>query len=114
MINLSLGGDCTQFEEAAISAALDQNIVVVAAAGNEAMDVDLNQVCPAHIPGCITVSACQWDGALYTDTNHGDSVDVCAPGVDVVSYCLDGMLAAKTGTSMATPHISALVAMMKL
>ena len=114
VINLSLGGDCTQFEEAAISAALDQNIVVVAAAGNEAMDVDLNQVCPAHIPGCITVSACQWDGALYTDTNHGDSVDVCAPGVDVVSYCLDGMLAAKTGTSMATPHISALVAMMKL
>ena len=114
VINMSLSGGCSFDLEYEVENALSQDIVVVVAAGNDALDVDSWSVCPAHIPGCITVSACQWDAGLYYYTNYGDSVDVCAPGVDVLSYCINGALACKTGTSMASPHIAALSAMLRL
>lgn len=109
--NLSLGGaGCSPSIEDAINRALQEGIVVVVSAGNEAMHIEPNNVCPAHNTNCITVSGCDRTGALYTNTNYGDCVDICAPAVDVVSYCLDGSFSSKNGTSMAAPHISAMAA----
>lgn len=110
VINLSLGGPCHPAKESAVSRAMSEGIVVVISAGNDAVEIESNDVCPAHITDAITVSACDSTGALAGFTNYGDAVDVCAPGVEVLSYYLDGYLATLNGTSMAAPHISAMAA----
>jgi len=69
----------------------------------------------------ITVSGCCLDDTLYGTynseieggTNYGEAVDVCAPAYHVCSYYLNSSFAELTGTSMAAPHISGLVAILK-
>lgn len=126
VINMSLGGPCNSSKEHEscgsavdyyVQQALDQDIVVVVAAGNgdeygRPEDTAIN--CPAHIGGAITVAACDSNGQLAPFSNYGDAVDVCAPGMDILSNIFFDELGLKNGTSMAAPHISALVAMLKL
>lgn len=121
VINMSLGGecdasgpdgDCGNPKDYYIRQAAEQGIVVVVAAGNQAKDTSHH--CPAHIGECIVVAACDSQGAGASFSNYGQSVDVCAPGVDVASYYPGGGLAALDGTSMASPHIAALAAMLKM
>ena len=126
VINMSLGGNCreTQPDETCgsliddfIQEALNQGIVVVAAAGNGddlGNPVDTRLCCPAHLGDCIVVGACDSESLAGYFSNYGDSVDVAAPGVDVISYFPGGTLQSLDGTSMAAPHISALAAMLKL
>jgi len=126
VINMSLGGSCNSTppngncgsgEDYYIREAVKQGIVVVVAAGNGddyGNPVNTTGQCPAHIDECIVVAACDARDRLGSFSNFGDSVDVCAPGVDVTSYYPGGMLASLNGTSMATPHVSALAAMLKL
>ena len=110
VMNLSLGGPCHAAKESAVKRALNEGIVVIVSAGNDAIEIESNGVCPAHITDAIIVSACDSNGDLASFTNFGDAVDVCAPGFDVVSYYLDGSLASLSGTSMSAPHISAMAA----
>lgn len=121
VINMSLGGDCspcTPDEECGdpkdyyIRQAAEQGIVVVVAAGNQSKDSGRH--CPAHIGECIVVAACDDQGVSASFSNYGQSVDVCAPGVEVVSYYPGDTFAALDGTSMASPHIAALAAMLKM
>lgn len=126
LINLSLGNDldapvsgdtCDSAKDYYIQQAIENGIVVVAAAGNGDDDgnpVSTNMECPAHMDACIVVGACDSNGWIAPFSNYGASVDVCAPGVDVISYCLGGTFACKSGTSMAAPHITALAAMLRL
>lgn len=126
VINMSLGGPCndTTGQEGCGSAidyyiqeAIANGIVVVVSAGNgdeHGTPLDTKAICPAHIKDCIVVSACGSDGAIASFSNFGDSVDVCAPGVDILSYLPGDNLGTGSGTSMAAPHISALAAMLKL
>lgn len=125
VINMSLGGSCHSSDpnescgnprDAYIRQAVEQGIVVVVAAGNgdkygNPEDTAIN--CPAHIGECIVVAACDDRGDLGYFSNYGDAVDVCAPGVDVNSYWPGGETNTISGTSMATPHVAALAAMMK-
>ena len=125
VINMSLGGGCPRSDPGVscgsaidyyVQAAADQNIVVVIAAGNgdeHGNPENTNITCPAHIDSGIIVAACDKTGDLASFSNYGDSVDVCAPGVDVWSYYPGDQLAALDGTSMAAPHISSLAAMLK-
>lgn len=116
VINMSLSfGRCIDALEYYVAEALDAGISVVVAAGNGDIygnPVDTELICPAHIEGCITVAAIDSDYNIASFSNYGDHVDVCAPGVDVVSYYLGGELYSMNGTSMATPHISAISAML--
>ncbi len=126
VINMSLGGPCTQTVAGTscgsaidyfIAEAWDSGITVVVAAGNGdeyGIPVDTSGECPAHIDKCIVVAACDSTGGLGSFSNYGESVDVTAPGVDIISYYPGGTLQSLSGTSMAAPHISALVAMLKL
>ena len=68
---------------------------------------------PAALTECIVVGAVDQEHEIASFSNYGDSVDVCAPGVDVVSYSIkpEGF-ESMSGTSMAAPHISALSAML--
>lgn len=121
VINMSLGGKCSATapdgecgtpEDYYIRQAAQQGIVVVVAAGNDAEDT--RSYCPAHLDACIVVAACDKQGNGASFSNYGQSVDVCAPGVDVVSYYPGETFMALDGTSMASPHIAALAAMLKM
>lgn len=64
--------------------------------------------CALELPNVICVAAVDNRGALAAFSNYGAvSVDVGAPGVDVVSYTAGGQLAWWNGTSMATPYVAA-------
>ena len=125
VINMSLGGSCVCGADGSCGSPIDyyvteawnSGIVVVVAAGNgdeNGVPEDTAVCCPAHMTDCIVVSARASTGKLGSFSNYGDTVDVCAPGVEVLSYYPGDVLAALDGTSMAAPHISALAAMLKL
>ncbi len=112
VINLSLGGPHSDCQDAAIEKALELGVLVVAAAGNEGAGIGTVEHCPAHIEDVLTVGAYMQNHQIADFSNYGDCVDVSAPGYEVVSYGLNDDLVALDGTSMATPHVSALAAML--
>lgn len=113
VINLSLGGDSHyKYLEECITYAHNKGVTVVVAAGNE--NENTRYICPAHMSTPIVVSAIDESGKRAYFSNYGSSVDVAAPGVDVISCWMGGGYAIASGTSMAAPHISAVAAMYRL
>lgn len=95
-------------EKNAIDYARNKGAVVVAAAGNK----DTNDpTYPAASPGVIAVAATNKDDKRASFSNYGNWVDVAAPGVKILSTIPRGY-ASWSGTSMATPHVSALAALL--
>ena len=116
--NLSFGGSfglSSGFEDA-IQAIVDAGVVVVAAAGNEGFDNDLIPFYPAsfEIDGLIAVAASNDDDLMASFSNYGAiSVDLAAPGQDVVGGALPNDFAVGSGTSFAAPHVTGVVALVK-
>lgn len=111
VINLSLGGGHSSYIDDAVSYALSRGVIVVVSAGNDSTQT--SEQCPAHIDDCITVSAVNQDLVLADFSNYGGAVDFCAPGVGIYSSVLNNKYDYLNGTSMSTPYISALAAMLK-
>jgi serine protease len=113
VINLSLGFTSPSFAvQNAVSAAIADGVIVVAAAGNGGE----NQVIyPAGHPGVIGVGAHTQSGAVASFSQRGDHVDVVAPGWDVLSTSNASASSYEwmTGTSMATPHVAGLAALLR-
>ncbi len=112
IINMSLGGgvDGEGFiDEYVIDIAYDLGVLTVVAAGNETADTD--GVTPAVVDKCITVSAVNKALSSSWYSNFGESVDVCAPGDNILSASMGGGYVYYNGTSMATPHVSAVAAL---
>lgn len=82
VINLSLSGDgaCSQAEQLAINDAVAAGSVVVAAAGNDGINVA--DVSPANCDNVIVAGAIARDGTLAAYANVGLAVDLAAPGGD--------------------------------
>ena len=114
VINLSLGGAHTAYFDAIINRVLSTDIAIVAAAGNEGCDINKNEVCPAHIDEVITVGAVDSRLNVASFSNYGKALDVVAPGVSIRSSIPNNKYTRYSGTSMATPHVSACVALMEL
>lgn len=120
VINLSLGGESCNMLDDMIKYAVGKGCVVVAAAGND--NQDTVKYSPAHLEECIVVSAVDENNEKAEFSNWGESVDVAAPGVNITScvpkilwgYIIGAGKEGMSGTSMATPHISAIVAMVRL
>ncbi|RME85318.1 MAG: hypothetical protein D6775_03115 [Caldilineae bacterium] len=109
IINLSLGGTAySRGEEMAVEYAVRHGVTVIAAAGNNGENV---YHWPAAHPSAIAVGAVTAQDAPAWFTNTGDFVDLVAPGVNIWSLRFGGGYTTKSGTSMATPHVSGLAAL---
>jgi subtilisin family serine protease len=108
------GGPYSQALFDAIRAAGDAGALFVAAAGNESSDNDLTPSYPAGyvLPNVISVAATDANDQLATFSNYGaTTVDLAAPGVDILSTARRGGYILLSGTSMATPHVSGTLAL---
>jgi thermitase len=109
IINMSLGGGASSTLQDAVRYAAGKGALPIAAAGNDG-DGTLNY--PAAYPEVVSVAATDSADRRASFSNTGSTVEVAAPGVDVLSttYGSDSSYGRLSGTSMATPHVSGVAA----
>lgn len=129
VVNMSLGGTRDHPPlAAAINALRNSGVTIVAAAGNFQQSNANAPIYPASYPGVIAVANTQPDNSIAPSSSNGAWVDIAAPGTDILSTWDSrdtpqngGTIGGKpdkyniiTGTSMASPVVTGLVALMKL
>ena len=111
VMNLSLGGPNSIAEDLAVcNAATDPGMWVAVAAGNDGLDREACSISPARVHEAVTVGAMARGDYIAEFTSRGPCLQVWAPGLDVKSAWLDGGTNRIGGTSMATPHVSGMIA----
>jgi subtilisin len=131
VVNMSLGStEASEAVEQVLEECVERGMVCIAAAGNQGGAVQF----PAASRNALAVAALgrlsefppdTWDartavpGQIANDgtfsptfTNFGPEVDVCAPGVAIISTAPGGRFKSESGTSMAAPHVTGLTALL--
>ncbi|WP_435334577.1 S8 family serine peptidase [Haloarchaeobius sp. TZWWS8] len=113
VLSMSLSGPTAGGLCDAVNRAVDAGVVVVAAAGNTGDgDTGTDDVrYPAKCGGAIAVAATNSDDGTPSWSAEGPDVDIAGPGVSVYSTERGNGYSYKSGTSMATPHVSATAAL---
>lgn len=114
IINYSGGGfGANPEEEKAIQRALEKNIAFVAAAGNDSENSDKKPFFPAsyELENIISVASIGKNSELVESSNFGElSVDIAAPGENILSTLPNGRYGRMTGTSQATAYVTGALA----
>jgi serine protease len=113
VINMSLGGTVdTQVERDAVAYAVAHDVVVVAAMGNSFQQGNPTSF-PAAYPDVVAVGAIDSGEHRAVFSQTGPHIDVAGPGVGVRSTYWDDTYANLSGTSMATPHVAGVAALIR-
>jgi hypothetical protein len=108
VVNLSMAGPENAIVRLATERALQQGLVLVAAAGNGAKTAE--PAYPAAYPDVIAVTAVSADGRAYDYANRGSYIDFAAPGVRLWTAVPRGGRF-QSGTSFAAPYVTAMSAL---
>ena len=124
ILSASWGGNYNQSIQEAINYSIMQGVNFVAAAGND--NIDSKYYSPAGNNGVLTVSATDSKDLKAIFSNYGESVEIAAPGVDILSLraagtdmygyganIVDTNYYFCSGTSMACPQVAGILAMVK-
>ncbi|MBX9828490.1 MAG: S8 family serine peptidase [Xanthobacteraceae bacterium] len=110
VINMSFAGPRDPSLERALKTAREKGVVLVAAAGNAGPKSP--PLYPGADPNVIAVTATDSRDGVFRGANQGTQLSVAAPGVDVLAPAPDETYQMSTGTSIATAHVSGVVALM--
>lgn len=117
IINLSLSGPRDDLVQTAVArmsrtrtidGVTRPGTIFIAAAGNGGPGAPPSY--PAAYAEVVAVTAVSRDRRSYRRANQGDYIDIAAPGVDIWTALPDGRQGFQTGTSFATPYVTAVVA----
>ncbi len=114
VINASWGSTArSQALEDAIRAANEEGILFVAAAGNDGSSNDSRPHYPSSYPNVVSVAASDRNDIMASFSNFGlKSVHIAAPGKDIISTWLNNDYREASGTSMATPQVAGVAALL--
>ena len=118
VISMSLGGkQKSNAVEDAVKLAISKNIIVIAAMGNDGQEI---KCYPGALPGVVAVGSTDNKDKRSSFSNFGEWISVCAPGSNILSTfpTYDTSMGQKnygsiSGTSMATPAVAGLAALIK-
>jgi len=116
IISMSLGGSQDYLPlHLAVTSATNKGIWVVCAAGNESEGdaTTMERSYPGMYPEVVSVAASDKFNHIAYFSNNNDEIDITAPGVNIISTIPDNKYASYSGTSMACPLISGVLALMK-